>query len=270
MTTGKMKNHVRFRQPPINEMALGMQFASFLPLRTLDYADAWTAFGRDAYPNYVEVPALDPISLPDASNQIVFQIPLGGQQPMRFWFLSETQERLIQLQANRLLFNWRRLNNADAVYPSYKTLIDTYFNIYETFARFTAERNFQIQPQIADLTYINHIPLPNGFDAMGEVLRGSFNLDKRTGLPASLASVHLWQYLLEDIKATITINANPMITPEGAILRLELYISGIFGEAHFSGGIDEFRKRYDIFHERMNELFVAITTEEAQKIWGRI
>lgn len=267
----KMAEHVRFQRPPINEMALGMQFASSLPFRTFDYADAWAKFGRDRYPNYMEVQPLDPIALPNATSQIIFQIPLGGPQPQRYWFLSEKQERLIQLQSNRLLYNWRLLEgDASGDYPSYHTLIDTYFGIYETFKQFAADRNFDVQPQVADLTYINIIPLQNGFDSLGDVLRGSFNLDENAGLPPSLGAVHLWQYVLDDINAMMTINANPLVTATGPALRLELYISGIFGDLRSNAAIDELRKRYDIFHKRINELFVAITTDEIQNEWGRI
>lgn len=256
---------VRFTHPPINEMVIGMQFASRLPMRSLDFADAWSALGREDYPIYMEQPELGQIAIPEASQE--FLIYQGGLPPQRYWFLSSSQERLIQLQSNRLLYNWRRLgDDSNTSYPSYDELIASFTTAYSRFRVFAKTKNWQFVPQIAEVTYINEIPLAD-FEGLGEVLRGNFDLQTGMALPSPRAT-HVWQYGLNDIKAQLNVNAHVGVAAFGPVLRLELYLAGIFGEIESDGDIDGMRKRYDIFHERMNELFVSITTNKAHELWG--
>src|SRR5437879_5376325 len=92
----------RFRKPPVSEVALGVQFPAVLnPVHLgLYYQRVKARFPKVQ----VQPPVASSFETFEASPSISFSI--GMPQP-RMWFLSEDENSLIQLQSDRLLFNWR-------------------------------------------------------------------------------------------------------------------------------------------------------------------
>jgi uncharacterized protein (TIGR04255 family) len=95
----------RFRKPPVSEVALGVQFPPVLnPVHLGLYYQRLKA----RFPKVQVQPPITAAFETFAPSPIVFGMPMPaiGLQP-RMWFLSEDENSLIQLQSDRLLFNWR-------------------------------------------------------------------------------------------------------------------------------------------------------------------
>ena len=78
----------------------------------------------------------------------------------RIWFVSKEQNMLIQIQDDRFLFNWRRMQvqNKEA-YPRYSKIIEAFKTNLRIFQRFLEEEKLEsVKPKKCELTYVNHIP----------------------------------------------------------------------------------------------------------------
>ena len=68
-----------------------------------------------------------------------FQFQLLPAPPtQRYWFLTEDGTKLVQVQADRFMFNWRQVKG-DEIYPRYESLVPEFQSLLETFLRYAAE-----------------------------------------------------------------------------------------------------------------------------------
>ena len=74
----------------------------------------------------------------------------------RLWFLDETGNRLVQVQSNRIVVNWRQLETRQD-YPRYPVLRGDLIDALELLTAFSREENLgDVVPDQAELTYVNH------------------------------------------------------------------------------------------------------------------
>jgi len=90
----------------------------------------------------------------------------------RAWFLDVSGTRLIQIQRDRFLHNWRK-TKPDDEYPHFPAVRETFFNYWESFTGFLAANNLQAQPDQCELTYVNLIRQGKGWETMAD-LEGVF------------------------------------------------------------------------------------------------
>jgi len=156
-----------FRQPPLNEVVVGVQFAPAIGYQQILAGEVWGLFRTD-FPVVEEHPPIPPafetFGLPSGA-----QINLGfitGAQHDRFWFLSDSRAELIQFQQDRLLHNWRKVGEQTA-YPRFEAMIVRFqreMTALETyFSSLSPQRLICNQ---AEISYINHIS-PFSDNALG-------------------------------------------------------------------------------------------------------
>src|SRR5271165_5623060 len=138
-----------FERPPINEVVLGVFFAPIPPLRAEAVGLFWARI-RETFPSVVQQPIyaqeFSPIPVMPQPGEF-FPLP-------RFWFLSQDNTRLIQLQNGAFLYNWRKQNDE---YPRFHRIFPEFLGHLETFQRFLKEdlEIGSLPIAIAELTYIN-------------------------------------------------------------------------------------------------------------------
>src|SRR5690242_236660 len=108
-----------YEQPPVVEVASSIQFGSVPGLDAARLGLLWSVF-RKEYPRTEQYPPLahevETFGAPTVS-QISFSVA-----PMispRCWFTNEKGTRLLQVQHDRFVLNWRKLDKDDEVYPHY-------------------------------------------------------------------------------------------------------------------------------------------------------
>jgi uncharacterized protein (TIGR04255 family) len=112
----------QFDDPPVVEVAVSLQFS---PIQELDAARlglAWRHY-RDHFPRVEMQPSVARLNERRAAGKAVtlsFQLEQGVPN-LRFWFLNVDGTRLVQLQNDRISFNWRKAEGAEQ-YPSYRTV----------------------------------------------------------------------------------------------------------------------------------------------------
>ncbi len=155
-----------FEKPPVIEVVSGLQFVPIHALGVPYFGVLWDKFRAD-YPRSREVNPLIPVveRFGDVTRENVFsEFP-----PPRVWFESEDGNRLIQVQRDRFLHNWKQARDTD-VYPHYDHVIGNFRTCLATFENFLEENKFEgIEPVQYELTYINHILKGEGWGALDEI-----------------------------------------------------------------------------------------------------
>ena len=115
--------HTTYSRSPVIEMALGMEFVagSFKAGQALEIRDQL----RGQYPRVELLDALPPQPPLGLSGSFV-GLSVGGP-PNRWWFISEDDSHLVQLQHDRLLLNWRKSTNTE--YPRHHNLMPLFLDV---------------------------------------------------------------------------------------------------------------------------------------------
>lgn len=150
-----------YDNPPINEVVLGIQFATPSGYQQIYAGEVWSLF-KNKFPEVEEQPPLPPtfetFGLPQ-KGQLNFGIITGASHD-RFWFLSEKKEQLIQFQNDRFLHNWRKIGEDKNPYPHFEEIIESFENELQSLTKYFSK--FSSDPlnvNQCELTYINHILL---------------------------------------------------------------------------------------------------------------
>lgn len=143
-----------FENPPVTEVAMAVQFDPQTSLTALDVSVLHDHF-LDLYPIYEENVERERMSL-DRSRNVT--IVMGDQRPrVNAWFQSSSNGSLVQIQRDRLVFNWR---SRDAEpYPRYEenirpAFVDAWSRLSKAFE--TLSRDIP-RPDICEMVYLNPI-----------------------------------------------------------------------------------------------------------------
>ena len=145
------------RSPTLDEMVLGVQLEGPRFDDGLMLAQFWPTI-REAFPKIERQPGLPPLGeeFSDAPPTAQFYF---GEPPARYWFVSEDDSRLVQIQPDRLLLNWRRRPDG-AEYPGYDQMRTTFLETYDRLLSVYG----QAAPVVdwTEVTYINHLNADDG------------------------------------------------------------------------------------------------------------
>lgn len=254
-----------FRQPPLNEVVLGVQFAPAKGYHQIRAGEVWGLFRTD-FPVVEEHPPIPPafetFGLPSGA-----QINLGfitGAQHDRFWFLSDSRADLIQFQQDRLLHNWRKVGEQTA-YPRFEAMIVRFQR------EMTALEGYfsSLSPQSlicnqAEISYINHIVATSGgaldwlrvLDMGGETLEDVSAVFRRVVHDKSGKAAGR---LICELQTAVGGKGERMFV-------LTLTVRGGPGGNKIADVIDFLTAGREIV---VNE-FARITSDSAHSLWGRV
>ena len=145
---------VRFKNPPINEVVIGAYFDPPLTALRSEHIGLLWARLREEFPAVEQRP---PISSAVQSQEDILTFDIEFMPMPRYWFVSEDEATVIQVQKEVFLLNWRRRNSE---YPHYaenlKPGFDRYYRILEEFLKDDVGLE---RPEIGrcELTYIDMI-----------------------------------------------------------------------------------------------------------------
>jgi len=157
-----------YGDPPVNEVVIGIQFNQ--TTMTGAHVGLFWEELREEFPKAYEQPPLEPKIESLQSRR--FSAPIlefASWRGSRHWLISEDDVQLIQIQADRLLYNWRR-GPRNAVYPHFEVLQEKFWSIAEKWSDFLKKHKQALKLTQWEVTYINQIPTPNGQLALAEAL----------------------------------------------------------------------------------------------------
>src|SRR5574338_483742 len=130
-----------YDRPPVVEVASSIQFGTIPGLDAARLGLLWSVFRRD-YPRTEQYPPL-PHEVEGFGPPAVSQVSFSVAQMIspRFWFMNEKGTRLLQVQHDRFVLNWRKLDIDDELYPHYfEVLRPALQREYSRFEQFLREQ----------------------------------------------------------------------------------------------------------------------------------
>jgi uncharacterized protein (TIGR04255 family) len=216
------------------------------------------------------------VPLPQPQFEIRFEPPSALP---RTWFISEDESRLVQLQGDRISFNWRRPTEG-ARYPRYHKLREDFGGYFDTLRRCIDEAGRQMPDiNVCEVTYVNPIdvpakPLGGGHPELAEVLNRVRPRPHGAFLPhAEDAQFQTrWRIPGEEIGVTgrpagrLYVAAQPGLKPPS---EEPIYIVTVTGRLLPAAGNErEAWKTLDVAHRWVVLGFKDVTSAKMHKQWG--
>jgi uncharacterized protein (TIGR04255 family) len=256
-----------FDNPPVVEMAIGVQFRALPGLRGLNLAPLQATW-RKQYPWTEEQPPLAPVVEGDPPGLGQLQLSLLPVPIVRQWFLSESGSQLVQVQPDRLLVNWRA-GQPPEEYPRYSHMRSVFEARFGELASFVSENGLgDLDVVQAELSYINVIK--GSRDEQGRVerfLKGWSGTRGHHLDPPEQARVTL-TYLVPGVgipPVRLYVEVSPaQLTTGEPVLFFTLTVRGNPG----GHGLQESLKFLDEAHSHLVRSFAELTTDSMHKLWG--
>lgn len=250
-----------YTNAPLNEVSIGVQFEPLSQLKIPHFGLFWERI-RAQYPNVEHAP---PIVGREQEPSEWFPLP-------RVWFIDKTDSQLIQLQTDRLNFNWRHRDGASP-YPRFGEVAKQFFDLLTEFDRFVVEQSIgMISPTAVELTYINLFSKGNEWNSI-EDLQSLFkdvvwHGDGARFLPYPEKMSWAVSFALPDGQGTLSARLKPAVrvADQQEVMQLEMVASNPVKER----SVDSLTSWYDVAHEWVVKGFDDLIHLEAQeKFWGR-
>lgn len=267
-----------FERAPIDEVVLGVQFAN-TNLSLLDAGLFWAAVRDDFPKRQITSPLITqmetfeaPFPLIGADDPIGAAMAATGPAFARAWFHSADETRLLQLQGDRLLVNWRARPHARD-YPRYAAVRDMFATAFNKLLSFAAAQEMgEPVPIQAEVSYFNRIAPVNGFGNPHAVFRNWAPLSvpglSMPGEPETAAFRLTRRIYWPDSSpaARLHVRMSPAFSPEsGYFFLLELTARG----APAGSTLDDVHAFHDLCREVVVRTFAALTTDEMHAHWAR-
>jgi uncharacterized protein (TIGR04255 family) len=265
------KNLPKYENPPLDEVVCGVLFERLDKFLTPYLGVLWGRYKSD-YSECREVAPLVPLiesfeRTPQVTSQDIDIVPLP-----RIWFVHANGTRIIQVQRDRFLHNWRKVRPEDE-YPHYETVIELFQIHLSTFKNFLHEEKLgTVTPLQYELTYVNFIPQGNGWQTLEDIGKifpdVTWQVDKKRFLQSPDSIFWQTNFLLPAQAGRLHINIQKARRREDGhpLLRFELTARGIGNYTSPEAMSDWF----DLAHEWAVRAFEDLTSVDIQReIWRR-
>lgn len=150
-----------YKNPPVIEVVSGISFDRLENFKLPHFGQLWEIYKKE-YPVCENASPLD-IGLGLAED------PSTGLPLPRVWFINKKSDKLIQIQLNRFLYNWRKMEEKHT-YPSFPKIKVEFHKNFELFLSFLEKENITFRNfHQCELTYINHIPKGQGWESIEDI-----------------------------------------------------------------------------------------------------
>jgi uncharacterized protein (TIGR04255 family) len=256
-----------YKSPPLDEVAVGVQYAQAPRYASTDAGSVWELFKAD-YPNVQEQPPLEPsFETFGGANTPSFKLQLSNAPKRgRLWFVSDEQDHLIQFQDNRFLLNWRKRPTAQE-YPRFEKISQAFEqNLDKLSDYFTEQHNHQLAINQAEITYINNIPIQNYSETSNWLAFLGFN-----NIDLENINVNFSEVITDDddrpfARMIYTLQSVVSMDGKNKAILFSLAFRGTPRGSNISDAIEFIKEGRKMIVTRFTEL----TTESAHKEWEKI
>jgi len=262
-----------YENPPLIEVVCGVLFRPIKNLLAPHIGLLWQKF-RPIYSTCREATPLGPVVEQfEGEESRPVELAFGEVPPLpRVWFVHENDQGVIQVQRDRFLHNWRKVGPDDE-YPRYHRVIGMFREHLETFDAFLRQMDFgEINPRQYEMTYVNLIPVEDGWESLAEIGGVMPDLSWRPipdrFLPTFESCRWHADFLLPDRAGRLHVALHTGRRKEDGrpVLRLELTARGIGADTGRVAMWDWF----DLAHEWIVRGFTDLTGDGIQRqVWKR-
>lgn len=267
-----------FEDPPVVEVALSVQFDHLNDFRVQHVGQLSECYTKD-FPKVSEQPPISPAyELFDNDGYIspVFRMELSDYSPLsRIWFVNDSDTRLIQIQRDRFVYNWRRAS-IDEAYPHYPDVRKSFEQQFLVFQKFLIDHKLtDLIPNQCEVTYVNLIEASEDMPSRTEAnkLLTVFHSDYSDDYLSEPEDVRLaLRYRIHDIEGNpvgrLHILLDPTYYPNRQTLLYRLTI--VARGKPLGEGIEGVLGFFDLGRDSIVRGFTSITTKMMHKKWRRI
>jgi uncharacterized protein (TIGR04255 family) len=237
------------RLEPLNEVILGVSFVA-PSFSLVDYGLFYERL-RNVYPR---VTVQNPIATATEYGQ-----PLYIPSLPRIWLESEDRHSLVQLQENKLIYNWRKIAGV-GVYPHFTVVLENFKNAWTSFITFFQDRG-PINQQQFELSYVNNIQLDFRKMIKGSIFKWE-SKDWNRYLPDPRYKVVQYIFKIADQPIDLKVTTRPAIDISTQTEVLAFQLDATSG----TPGIPTDRWFNDA-HDVIERAFEDLLTKETLKLW---
>ena len=274
--TSRPKDLPDFRKPPVAETVLSLQFEPIPGLTSAHLGLLWERF-RKELPLIEEHTPLPPVFEKfDPPSPAQVEVTIEEKPPVpRDWFVNDTKTELIQMQSDRFIHNWRRMEGIEP-YPHYEPIREKFRSEVAVLEEFLGDEKLgTLTVNQCEVTYVNHIE-PSGMWAGHGQLEKVFSMWSRLVNASFLpdpedAGLHV-RFVIPDGTGKpigrLHVIAQPAWkkTDNSPILALNLTARG----APIGEGIEGAFAFFDLGRRWIVKGFTDLTTPEMHRVWERI
>ncbi len=262
-----------FDDPPVVETVLSVQFVPIDGF-SIPHVGLYHETIRKEFKRYETKPALGHVqeifSPKVGIKEHTFSFRLSEEPPFRAWFLDEKGNQIIQIQKDRFIYNWQKIEG-DEKYPRYQSIRNKFQAEWETFRSFLNRQGLK-PPEInqCEVTYVNHIEYEKGWKGYGElskVISPWSGVHSSNFLP-NPENINLnVTYRLHDNQGRLYVAMQPVLRARDAKEVLQLNLIARVVPA--SSNADDTLKWLDLGRLWIVEGFDSFTTVDIRKVWGQ-
>lgn len=244
-----MTTTTHINNAPIVELVVGFHFSGII----LSHQEIYSFYNsiKDYYPIIQEHP---PIFI-----EKQFESTRDRQLPLynaRKFFLNSTENKLIQIQLDKIFFNWRKSNDGDQ-YPHFDQVLKEFIEIVKKLKPLE-----ELAKNIAQLevTYLDHIWIDH-FGNGDFNPKDIFNLFNIKRAVTSMRSTFVLP--VSEIEGNISFDLKSGFD---GVLKRKLFVL----ETNCRGTLADktIEDWFDCAHKNIHNLFFDITTDNAKSVWG--
>jgi len=266
-----------YERPPVKEVLLSVQFAPIRGFGVVHFGPLWEAF-RARYRKFEPKQPLEALvetcwepSRPDL--RIQFR---GGEAPPlpRVWFLDEPGNRLLQVQSEYFIHNWRKVVEGDAC-PRYEAIRQTFVEEFRTFEQVLRDTDLgPIELTQCEVTYVNEIAAGDCWTRLGQV-EGFLSLWNGPASNSALEEPEDVQlalrYHIRDDEGNFVGRLHAMLEPRRRVEdNAPVYHLNLTARGRPIGkGVAGVLAMLDLGREKIVRTFTAITSPQQHRVWGR-
>ena len=272
MTTSPLPEYTK---PPVSEVALSVMFAPLEKWRSVHAGVFWSKI-KDRYPstenyppiaNQMEVFDQDPKPL----KSMTFRLDVHNPDAQRYWFLADPPTKLIQVQRDRFVVNWRKVKG-DEAYPRYeKELRPRFAEEWNALIAFLKEQDLgEPEVQQCEVFYVNDMLRPDDWKEFSDSLSlfshwWAKSPEGFLPLPSSLNVSG--SFTMPDKAGRLHFTSQRVFRAidEREAVHLQLFARG----KPKSSSLDDILSWMDLGREWVVRGFTDLTSPEAHKLWGR-
>ena len=261
-----------FKNAPVIETVLSIQFKPIHGFTIPHFGLYWKTIREEFKHCEVKNPIvhmIEDFQRGPTQRSSAIDLDLSTERAVRYWFMDPTRNSFIQIQQDRFIFNWQRVEKEDE-YPRYRKTREKFLKEWNRFCEFLTNENLPL-PEVdqCEVTYVNHIEYAAGWNSYGQLNKiVSYWSGKASGNflpPPEKVNVNI-RYSMPNDQGRLYISLQPVIRARDGVevLQLNLTTRG----APTSTKTDDVFKWLDLGRQWIIEGFTDFTTEEMHREWG--
>jgi uncharacterized protein (TIGR04255 family) len=268
----------QWETPPIDEVAISVQFNDIPGFKIVHYgelAERLQKVGLTRHEDQSPIPA----SFEVFGKRVVpaqFQFQAVNVPFPRVWYMTKDKHRLVQVQPDRFIYNWRKVEG-EGKYPRFSDVLPEFWDRCQVFQTFLADKGLpQLSLNQCELSYFNNIDVQHNetyHQAFARVFRlwSSLSIAPLTSgvRPEQDAGNFNLSYIVRDKDGTplARVHSSVQAAERGnkPVIRFSLVFRGPWTKS-VGQDLMEF---FGFGREAIVRLFDAMITEQMHTQWGR-